>query len=300
MAGDAAPGEWREQKVNLFIVGAAKAGTSSLWKALGQHPDIFTVTDERFKEPAYFSEKGERLGLKKYHSLFDDGSRSRYRCDASTAYLTSPESAQRIHDYNSSAKIVIVLRNPVDRAYSLYNWMVANGYEWAPDFETALALEEQRSGNKRPSFRMPEYYWNYMYFRSGCYSRQIERYIARFGSNVLLLTFKDLVSRPSRILNEVLSFLAIEKKDIDLPHENPAKAVYDPRLTFAARKLTNFAMTFGLGRLVRKKRHRDLLVRLTLSNRPLKKLREETRKDLARRYAKEMELLDRNYGIQLS
>jgi hypothetical protein len=118
------------KKVNLFIVGAAKAGTTSLWSHFSKHPDVFTTSDELHKEPAFLSDYGVHMGSKKYHALFSGSEYEKYICDASTSYLTSSESARRIYEYNPESKVICLLRNPIDRAYSLIiGWlvMVMNG-----------------------------------------------------------------------------------------------------------------------------------------------------------------------------
>jgi len=69
------------------------------------------------------------MTLDEYLALFKEANANHSLVgEASMAYLTGPSSAQEIHDFNPDAKIIIILRNPVDRAYSLYNWMVQEGY----------------------------------------------------------------------------------------------------------------------------------------------------------------------------
>ena len=90
------------QLPNFFIVGAAKAGTTSLWRYLLQHPDIFMPSDILYKEPAYFSDiKGIR-NLHEYAALFSAANTEKMIGEASTAYLTSPESPVRIKDLSPS------------------------------------------------------------------------------------------------------------------------------------------------------------------------------------------------------
>jgi hypothetical protein len=286
------------KKVNLFLVGAAKAGTSSLWEALKRHPDIFSTEEERFKEPAFFCEYGRKMGIRNYEALFDSGHSHKYRCDASTAYLASPESAERIYQYNPDAKIIIVLRNPVDRAYSLYNWMVGNGYEWAGSFEHALELESVRSKKRKRTLAMPEYYWNYMYFRSGCYSDQVDRYLSRFRDNVLLLNFRNLTKSASATIEEICTFLGVENRNTSLPKKNKSMAVYDARITFAARLITIGLLRAGLDSFVTSKDTRDWLVRQTWSRRKLEPLGGSTRSRLLERYAGEFASIKERYGIE--
>ena len=163
---------------NFFIAGAAKSGTTSLWRYLLQHPDIFMPSDIMYKEPAYFSDIKGMKDLNEYLSLFKNVTTEKMIGEASAAYLTSPESPERIREVVPDAKFIIMLRNPIDRAYSLYNWMACNGYEPIEIFEQALEIEEtNRYENESFKNSNPEYYYNYLYFHSGLYSDQIKRFL---------------------------------------------------------------------------------------------------------------------------
>ncbi|MCG8550282.1 MAG: sulfotransferase [Desulfobacterales bacterium] len=284
-------------KVNLFIVGAAKAGTTSLWAGFKHHPQIYTVLDELNKEPAYFSKLRRQGSLNAYQLLYKDGGRYLYRCDASTAYLTSKDAVQNIYAYNPKAKIIIILRNPVDRAYSLYNWMVSDGYEYALNFEHALNLEDKRFLNGPTSFFMPEYFWNYMYFRSGLYSRQIAPYIEKFKDNVLVLNFSDLVNYPSILLKTVYLFLGVEVIDHEIPKENPARSVYSPLLSFGMRKIINQLNKIGVPAETKIKRDWPIYG-VTKKKRP-DIMMPDTRNVLNLKYEKELKYLATRFGIDL-
>lgn len=162
-------------KPNFFIVGAAKAGTTSLWQYLRQHPDIFMPADIGWKEPSYYC---DTYGVKDYDfylALFKEaGSRKRIG-KASTPYLSSLESAGRIHEACADAKIIIMLRNPVDRAFSLYKWMHRYGYENLTPFEAALDAEVQSRKDNETFIKEHSrkggstYYRDFLYFHSGLY-----------------------------------------------------------------------------------------------------------------------------------
>jgi hypothetical protein len=287
------------KKINLFIVGAAKSGTTSLWSAFRSHPDVFVTEDELYKEPGFFSSYGERMGFERYHSLYSGYVDQKYICDASTAYLTSPESAEKIYQYNRDAKIIIVLRDPIARAYSLYNWMVADGYEWASSFEHALRLEERRFEKGATSYLMPQYFWNYMYFRSGCYVNQIERYQKYFGDNVLVLSFSELVSSPSTLFSRVCDFLKVKSIPVHIPKENASVDVYNPALTFLTRKVTTFYLGLFSNRTIKSKSQRDALVSMTRRSVKPKPIDTITRNALLNRYESELTLVEKRFGIKL-
>jgi hypothetical protein len=111
---------------DFFICGAAKSGTTSLWNYLVQHPGIYEAQD---KEPSYFSALHPLYpSARQYGRLYGDAREDQLVGDASVAYLTSPDSAFRICRVVPNAKIIIVLRDPTERAFSLYRHMVWHGF----------------------------------------------------------------------------------------------------------------------------------------------------------------------------
>nr|WP_240956446.1 sulfotransferase [Wenzhouxiangella sp. XN79A] len=285
--------------VNLFIVGAAKAGTSSLWAALRGHPDIFAPADELQKEPSFFTPIASGRGTYWYESLFREGRDRAYRMDSSTAYLATPESAAAIHDYNPHARIIIVLRNPGSRAYSLYLWMVAEGYEWAPSFEAALDLEDTRAANPQDRKSMPQYFWNYMYRRSGLYADQVQRFTKLFAQNVLLVNFHELVARPAVELARIQEFLRVERAALTLERENPSMQVISPRLSFAARQVQQKLSSRLPARFGQTKRARDILLSLCATNRRPPPMQPATRVALDAYFAEDLAQLYERYDVDL-
>ena len=226
---------------NFFIVGAAKAGTTSLWHSFRSHPEVFVPQDIRHKEPAYFSPLSVRPDEQAYLRLYSQAnSKQRMIGDASAHYLTDPDSPQLIHNFCRAAKIVIVLRDPAARAYSLYNWMAAAGFEYARDFKHALRLEEQRSKKAIPNKWEPEYFWNYMYYRSGLYADQVRRYLELFPrDHVLLLRFGDLVKDYQSTFDKVCRFLEVSPQQVPATPRNESRAVWHPSLQFALHKVAS-------------------------------------------------------------
>ncbi|NET48756.1 MAG: sulfotransferase, partial [Merismopedia sp. SIO2A8] len=179
---------------NFLIIGAAKSGTTALHYYLGQHPDIFMT---RKKEPKFFTFEGEEATLdgpvdaagqkryddirqgsicniEAYHDLFTDVTHETALGESSPLYLYCPRSAQRIYDYNPEMKLIAILRNPVERAFSHYLQysIQVQGDEYLPTFEKAIAAEPIESAN----------IWNGLrhYVRMGFYFAQLERYVKRF------------------------------------------------------------------------------------------------------------------------
>lgn len=198
-------------KPNFFVVGAAKSGTTSLWMYLKQHPDVFMPETINLKEPAYFCHLYGVKDYKKYISIFEKAKGIKAIGEASHAYLSSPESASWIKEFNPLAKIIIILRNPVERAYSLYNWMISEGYEWVFPFEKALAIEEKRLQDEKFQHNNPEYWYNYLYFNSGLYSKQIKRYFNVFPKEqIRIFLFEDLRENPIGLTQQIYNFLGVD------------------------------------------------------------------------------------------
>ena len=181
---------------------------------------------------------GRRITVDQYIKYIKEYEQKRWLGDASTAYLTEPSAAQRIHQYNPEAKIIVVLRNPVDRAYSLYNWMVQEGYEWAPTFHKALELEEKRKRRLKKSFWMPEYPYNYLYKYSGLYFDQLMRYFNQFNPDQIKIVIYDhLKNNPHRELQNLSQFLYLEDNEPEIEQEsNPSLNVRSSVRQFMVRK----------------------------------------------------------------
>ena len=137
---------------DFFIAGAAKAGTSSLFHYLSQHPQLFLSTTD--KEPGYYCDTWGVTDPDYYFGLFAGAAPDQLLGEASTPYLSCPASPGLIQQANPAAKIIILLRNPAQRAFSLYLQMVKMGHEHLSPFEKALAREPARRV-RRPVERGP-------------------------------------------------------------------------------------------------------------------------------------------------
>ena len=202
---------------NFFIVGAAKSGTTSLWMYLKEHPDIYMPPTLETKEPAFFCNIYGYRDFDAYLRLFADAKEEKAVGEASTSYLTSPESAAWIREVYPEAKIIIILRNPVERAYSLYNWMIREGYEWIAPFEKTLIVEKDRLADQHFKYHNLEYYYNYLYVHSGLYAAQVERYLKAFPKEQLhIILFDELETNPVAITQRIYDFLGVDSSFIPL------------------------------------------------------------------------------------
>ncbi len=184
-----------------------------MWRYLQEHPDIFM--SDPWKEPSFFCADRRGFGIEDraaYEAIFSDVTDEARVGEASGPYLTSPESPGLIRREIPNARFVVLLRNPADRAWSLYKWMHQHGYENLPTFSEALAAEEhERFGSKRFRRDNGQYYHNFMYFHSGLYCEQIERLFDTFSrEQVRVIIFDDFISNTLHEVRATYDFLDVD------------------------------------------------------------------------------------------
>ncbi len=200
-----------EPRPNFFIVGAPKCGTSALYEYLAAHPDVFMSTE---KEPHFFSTdlhfvQHRVIALDEYLSYFAGARGERRLGEASTSYLYSRQAAENIARFDPAARIVIMLRNPVDMMHALHSEHVYWAVEDVPDFEEALRLEKERQAGGRVP---PRIGWLEQsgYRDIARYAQHVERYFRVFGrAQVHVGLLDDLERAPDRVYDEVLRFLGV-------------------------------------------------------------------------------------------
>jgi hypothetical protein len=201
---------------NFFIVGAPKSGTTSLYEYLKGHPEVF-MSD--VKEPCYFAadlahdKSGHFLvyerDAKLYDDLFRDAGEARIIGEGSTRYLFSRDAARLIHAASPDARIVAMLRNPVDMIYSLHAHKLAGGTEDLADFEQALDAEADRADGRRlPPQSNPKLS---TYRDRARYGEQLPRWFDEFGRDrVRVIIFEDMLRDPAGEFRALLEFLEID------------------------------------------------------------------------------------------
>lgn len=199
---------------NFLIIGAAKSGTSSLYMYLKQHPQIYLSP---IKEPHFFSYDSKSkmtsgpgdfipnaiTDFEEYIHLFDGVKDEIAIGEASPTYLYREEAPIRIHALIPSVKIICILRDPAERAFSAYKHLVREHRETAKDFQEALALEEDRiSKNCGPL-------WHFV--NVGLYYQQLKRYYDLFDpKNILVLLQEDLLKDPTTVFSRIFDFLRVD------------------------------------------------------------------------------------------
>ncbi|MGI8539731.1 MAG: sulfotransferase family protein [Rubrobacteraceae bacterium] len=202
---------------NLLVIGAAKSGTTALYKYLGQHPDIYMSP---YKEPHFFAFEGESLDFRgprdrammrymtinapdEYRALFDGATNESAIGEASPMYLYLPGTAERIKRHVPDAKLIVVLRNPADRAYSNFLHMVRDDREPCAEFSAALDDEERRIAEN--------WYASWHYKRMGFYYEQLKHYFEVFGAErVSVHLHEDLNFETVETLQDIFRFLGVD------------------------------------------------------------------------------------------
>jgi hypothetical protein len=202
----------------FLILGAQKAGTTALYAYLRRHPEI---TGPSWKEVSFFDRHWTR-GEAWYRGNFPNVWRSRGDLigEASPSYLFHPLAPRRVAELVPAAKLIVLVRNPVERAYSHYQHEVALGRE-PLSFEEALAAEDERTAGEEARLAAePGYFshawWNYTYRARGRYAEQLERWLEVFPrEQLLVLPSEELLREPEATHAFVLEFLGAGSHRLD-------------------------------------------------------------------------------------
>jgi len=200
------------KKPNFFIVGAPKCGTTALSEYLRGHPNVFFSQP---KEPHFFAtdfpNKRIIATFEEYIDLFHEVQPNHLRVgEGSVWYLYSREVVQNIYEYNPEARLIVMLRNPVDLVHSLHSQLLLSIDEDEKNFERAWNLQELRKSGKRipKKCRTPAFL---QYRDVGKLGAQIERLLEVFPKEqVKVILFEDFVANTKAVYEDVLSFLGLD------------------------------------------------------------------------------------------
>lgn len=203
-------------KPTFFIVGAPRCGTTSMHKYLREHPEIYMSP---YKAPFFFATDLEpsspwaaRYRIKKnYYSLFNEIKNEKQAGSASDLYLYSKEAAKNIKKFNPKAKIIIMLRSPVDAMYSFYCLAHFSGCEDKKTFRDALSAEDNRKrGIDLPNNPLFMKYF-YLYRDVAHYHLQLMRYFKYFPKRqIKIILFDELKKDTPKVYKDVLKFLGVD------------------------------------------------------------------------------------------
>lgn len=213
---------------DFFVIGAPKAGTTALHAALDRHPGLFMSA---VKEPKFFlcdgppptqgGGPGDAHSYREwiwrpeeYERLFDDAPPGSRRGESTPFYLSDFAAQERISRAVPEAQLIVILRDPVDRAYSNWAHLWADGLEPISDFLTACAQEPARQEAGWGPF------WRYL--STGLYGQQLQHLYGLFPRHrVLIIRYRELVEEPASTLDGVCRFLGVEEGVIDeIPPKN--------------------------------------------------------------------------------
>jgi len=223
-----------DYKANLIIPGFPKTGTSSLHDYLNQHPEI---NMSKKKEPHFFSvDKQWKKGRAYYNELFDKSSNIVFRGESSTTYCIWPEAIRKISENVKSPKIIILLRDPVQRLISHYKWMYKLGLETD---DILNAVERESMFDFHPDKPVHGCYRSYIEF--SLYSKYIPLWTNQFGaSSIYLVSSEQLLKDPLMILNNCFNFLGLSPLDtIDVINNNRTEEVSVVRSKLISHKSAN-------------------------------------------------------------
>jgi len=288
---------------NLFLVGAPKCGTTSMAYYLGQHPDIFAPV---WKEPMFFGVDFTRHNTSRsetdYLSLFEKWQNERYALDASTNYFYSRTAAKEIFDSAPEARILIMVRNPINATYSMFFENRFGGVEPIARFEDALAAEEERTKRGCPPARGS--LEQLLYSRIYAYTSNIYRYRSIFGpKRVTVLVLDDFKRDARKEFIKVSDMLGLDgscANTIDFSIKNAAKGALSRRLGVFAASPPGWAGRLT-GRFLSKAQRlkiRNMIAQINTIPSDNPPMNPETRRLLAQKFAPEVErlsaLLDRD------
>lgn len=197
---------------NFLIIGAAKSGTTALHTFLKQHPDIYMATPKELRFFSYTGPYPENLPekyihrgvtiLEEYERHFADARSEKILGEASPMYLYTPGTAERIKSLIPNVKLLAILRNPVDRAFSAYTHALRDWTE-TETFQKALDREPERI----------QAGWGILwhYTQAGLYAQQLQPYYDIFKEDqIKVVLYEDLVNEPLGLCQDIFKFLSVD------------------------------------------------------------------------------------------
>lgn len=234
-----------ERKVDFIICGTQKGGTTALDVYLRENPSICMAE----KKEVHFFDNEENFAKKadysSYHSLFNPTSSHKLLGEATPIYMYWYSAPRRIWEYNQDIKLIVLLRNPIERAYSHWNMERSRGYESLPFWE-AIQNERQRCMEA-----LPLQHRVYSYIDRGFYVEQLRRLWAFFPKNqTLVLKSERLKYQPQEALHEVYSFLGVDGGDA-VSFKDVHSRKYDLPMTNKERSHLRYIYEFEIRELER-------------------------------------------------
>jgi hypothetical protein len=225
----------RAPRPDFLIIGAPKAGTTALHGALARHPEVFMSSPKEAKyflcddaPPPHWRGPGDKHSQQEwiwrreeYDALFAQAPAHSMRGESTPFYLWSRGAHRRIAEALPHVRLIAVVRDPIDRAYSNWMHLWCDGLERVPDFHTAFELESQRVHEGYAPF------WRYR--ELGLYGQQLEhlfRYVD--PDRVLVMRYRELIEDPAGAVDRACAFLGIATGQVsEIPSDN-ARTYVEP------------------------------------------------------------------------
>lgn len=196
------------KRLDFLVVGVQKSATTTLDQYLRMHPLIDMPSKKKelhfFDKPEYYSQ-----GFEYYHSFF---SNARYQSkwgECTPIYCYWPESIEKIYAYNSKIKLILLLRNPIDRAYSHWNMEFTHKRETLSFYDALVREESRLKIEPKNKHRV------YSYIDRGKYTEQIKHIWDVFGEdNLLIVKMDDLIALPAQTINLIYNFIGVPNREV--------------------------------------------------------------------------------------
>jgi len=294
-----------QPRPNFFIAGSPKCGTSSMHDYLGQHPEVYM--SEEMKEPGFFN-PDLRINTvrraateERYLSLFRKGVGKRRIGESSTWYMYSKVAAKLIGEWDGLTQAILMIRNPVDAAYSLHGQLLWSCNEDLMDFEEAVEAQPDRAAGKRirTECTSPD---ALQYTEIFTYGPQIQRFYEALGKDrVKGIVFDDFILNTGQVYRDTLQFLGLDVEfEADFRVMNAVKPVAPGFNSFFAKRprLRNVVHKLVPAGVQRKLIDAMPFYAKTIKRAP--KVDPEVKKKLAPRFAEDVEKVSEMLGRDLT
>ena len=220
-----------KRKIDFLIIGTQKGGTKALDFYLRQHPEVGMA---KKKEVHFFDD--EKIFKKRirsysdYSNAFNCSTQKKMYGEATPIYLYWEPCCRRIWEYNNKIKLIAILRNPIDRAFSHWNMEYGRKADKNPFFDCLMNERERTRG------ALPGQHRVYSYIDRGYYSEQIRRYRRFFPDEQLLfIKYDDFKNKQEQKLNDVFEFLGVNSDKYIFKKEIVNKRIYHHEMTIEER-----------------------------------------------------------------
>ena len=223
---------------NLLIIGVPKAGTTSIFSYLNLHKDVFGSNP---KEPGYFHPLrwGEKLAnIDKYENAFSGYSNQKYAMEATPGYFYGGKKvSDKMKDMLPNSKVILVLRDPVQRLFSFYKYKLSLGH-----IDSSLSFEEylEKCKSMPINEKIKKENYDFWGMEGGLYADLLETWHTTYGDNLKVCFFDDLVKDRFQFTSDICSWLGIKFENID----STKMVIENKSMLYRSRSLQNFAISF--------------------------------------------------------